>query len=225
MTLLDIVNSLMTRMRYSEVGTVEQSTYSKLLREYINDTKREVEDAWPWVQLRQTVQIDTEADTFRYTLSGAGKRYKLMEDWAGRVDVWNDTDDLFLRKAPSMRWMSAKLNDDNPQKDSPSWFDINGQDDSSGDPQVDLYPIPDGAYTINFNMVIPQEDLSDDTDSLTVPSYPVLLGAWARALQDRGEDGATSAINVWQQYHNALADAISIENMNTADSENTWWVV
>lgn len=223
MTLLQLVNDLLIRLRFAEATDVDQSSYTKLLKKFINDTKREVEDSWPWLQLRQTIQITTAAGTFRYTLTGAGKRYKLMKDSYGRPSVWNDTEDTPLYKAPSMRWMTQRLNDNDLTNNQPVWFDINGQD--GGDPQVDLYPPPDGVYTINFDVVIPQEDLTDNSDTLTVPEYPVMLGAWARALQDRGEDGGTPVASAIAQYQEALADAIAIENMNSADSENVWTVV
>ena len=223
MTFLQIINSLLRRLRFAEATSVDQDAYTKLLQEFVNDTKREVEDTWPWLQLRQTIQITTSSGVFRYTFTGAGKRYKLMQDSMGRPSVWNDTEDIPLYKAPSMRWMTQRLNFNNLTNNVPIWFDINGQD--NGDPQVDLYPPPDGTYTINFDLVIPQDDLSSDSDTLTVPEYPVILGAWARALQDRGEDNGTPVASAIAQYQEALADAIAIENMNSADSENVWTVV
>lgn len=222
MTYLELVNSVLKRMRFNTVGTVSQSTYSTLIGEFVNEAKREVEDAWDWVQLRDTIQITTSDGVFRYTLTGAGKRYRLLQDPAGRVDVFNDTEDVFLQKAPSMRWMSARLNDNDATNNQPSHFDINGQ--SSGDPQVDLYPIPDGVYTINFNMVIPQDDLSSDSTSLIVPDYPVLLGAWAKAMEDRGEDGGNSVASVYRRYHDALSDAISYDRDNAGPWEDMWMV-
>jgi hypothetical protein len=131
-------------------------------------------------------------------------------------------EDTFLRKAHSMRWMSARLNDDDVTQNEPMYFDVNGQ--SGNDPQVDFWPIPDGVYTINFNLLIPQSDLSSDSDTLTVPDYPVLLGAWAKAMEDRGEDGGNSVASVYRRYHDALADAMTYEMENSGPWESDWFV-
>jgi len=223
MTLNEIVNSVLRRMRFSTVGSVQDSSYSLLLREFVNETKREVEDAWEWVQLRQTIRVVTSQGVFRYTLTGAGDRFRLLSDTLGREDVYNLTSEGFLQKAKSMRWMSERLNQDDVTESEPSHFDINGQ--SGGDPQVDLWPIPDKPYTINFNMVIPQGDLVNDTETPTVPSQSVMLGTWAKAMQDRGEDGGNSPQNVFIRYENALRDAIMFDWGNAAPWENDWFVV
>ena len=45
MTYLQLVNSVLRRLREDEVDTVDQNSYSKLIGEYVNDAKRAVEDA------------------------------------------------------------------------------------------------------------------------------------------------------------------------------------
>ena len=224
MTYLELVNSVMKRQRFGTVSTVSQSNYSLLIGEFVNEAKREVEDALNWVQLRNTIQITTADGTFKYTLSGAGDRGRLMKDTMGNPDVFNDTEDTFLKQAPSMRWMSARLNDNDVEKQEPTYFEINGQD-GNGDPQVDLYPIPDNTYVINFNMVLPQESFENDNDTLIVPDWPVLLGAWAKAMEDRGEDGGSSIASVYKRYHDALADAMVYDQENAGPHENVWTVV
>ena len=55
--------------------------------------------------------------------------------------------------------------------------------------KAQLYPKPDGVYNINFYMLDPQDDLTNATDVLTCPEFPVIMGVWARAIAERGEDG------------------------------------
>lgn len=200
MTYLQLINSVLRRLREDEVATVSQSNYAKLIGDFVNETKREVEDAWNWVQLRDTIQVTTVASTFRYTLTDAGNRYRILQ-------VLNDTEDMELRVAP-YKWMNAQLTG-TPQESAPLYFDINGS--SSGDPNTDMYPVPDKAYTINYNMIIPQADFTADADELTVPSWPVILGAYAKALSERGEDGGTQFAEAASMYQMALSDAIAID--------------
>ena len=77
-----------------------------------------------------------------------------------------------------------------PSPDSsgvPSYFSINGT--SSGLLTAQVYPKPDGVYNIDFYLLDPQDDLTNATDTLTCPEFPVIMGVWARAIAERGEDG------------------------------------
>ena len=221
MTYLQLVNKVLVRLREDEVTSVSQDTYSKLIGELINETKREVEDAWNWVLLRTTIQATTSSGVFRYTLTGAGNRYRLLRDRVGQSAVFNDTDDSALTQIPS-RTMTEYHNGGNTQSAAPMYFDFNGSTD--GDPNVDLYPIPDGAYDINFDLIIPQDDLENDADVLTVPEYPIILGAYAKAISERGEDGSTMFAEAEAKYQKALSDAISIDARNLP-YETIWTTV
>lgn len=213
MTYLQLINSVMRRLREDEVATYSQSNYAKLIGDFVNETKREVEDAWSWVQLRSTIQVTTVASTFRYTLTGAGNRYRILQ-------VVNDTEDMNLRVA-SYKWMNNQLTG-TPQESAPLYFDINGS--SSGDPNTDMYPVPDKAYTINYNMILPQDDFSADGDELIVPEWPVILGAYAKAVSERGEDGSTQFAEAARMYSTALSDAIAIDAQKVPH-ELIWEVV
>lgn len=201
----------MRRLRENEVVSVSQSTYSKLIGEFINETKREVEDAWNWVLLRDTIQVTTSASTFRYALTGAGNRFRILRDSMGNPSVFNDTEDYSLRQISS-RKMTELHNGSTAQYAQPEYFDFNGN--TSGDPNVDFWPIPEAVYNINFDMVIPQADLSSDTDVLTIPEYPVILGAYAKALSERGEDGGFMYAEAESRYRAALSDAIAMDAAN-----------
>ena len=204
MTYIQLVNAVLLRLREDEVSTVDQSSYAKLIGSFVNETKREVEDAWNWVQLRDTIQVTTVAGTFRYTLTGAGNRYRILQ-------VINDTDDIEMKVA-QYKWMNLQLTGD-AQQAQPLYFDINGSE--NGDPNSDVYPIPDKAYTLNYNMVIPQANLSSESDVLTVPEWPVILGAHAKAISERGEDASTQFAEVARMYSTALSDAIAIDTQKT----------
>lgn len=214
MTYLELVNKVLVRLRETQVSTVASSAYSSLIGEFVNETKREVEDSWHWVLLRDTIQVNTSSGTFRYTLTGAGNRFRLLH-------AFNDTDNVEMKLIPS-REMTQLHNGSDTQYAQPLYFDFNGN--TSGDPNVDLWPVPDGSYALNFDMVIPQDDLSSDDDVLTVPEWPVILGAWAKAISERGEDGSTQYAEVEARYRAALSDAIAIDASNLP-FEKIWDVV
>ena len=226
-TYLSVVNSVLTRLREREVQSVNNTPYSRLIGQFVNDAKREVEDAWNWTHLKSTIFIDVAPNQFRYALTGSGQRFRLIYDGDARTSVYNDTKDLFLRKSPSTRWMSKQLNSATVQIAEPQYFEFNGYDED-GDVIVDFYPIPDAPYRINFDVVLPQEDFltngKDDGTQVKCPVNPVVFGAWSRAIYERGEDSGYLSDLAYKDFQNALADAISWDNSNTSDGMD-WSVV
>jgi hypothetical protein len=98
-----------------------------------------------------------------------------------------------------------------PQKGSPQYYNFNGVN-SSGDTQVDLYPIPNGVYNVRFNIIRPQVPLTSDSTSVLVPHEPIVFLAYARALAERGEDGGLASNEAYQLYLQSLSDAIALES-------------
>jgi hypothetical protein len=74
-----------------------------------------------------------------------------------------------------------------------------------------LYPTPDNAYVLKFNMNVPQVELSADADVLLVPSEPVIFLAYAKALAERGEDGGMASSEAYALFKSSLADAVALE--------------
>lgn len=213
MTYLELVNAVLRRVRETEVSTVSQTAYSKLIGDFVNETKREVEDAWDWNALRTTLTADTTADLFNYVMVGSGYRFKVL-------NVLNDTSNWFMKSA-SGRWMDEQfLLGDAVQKGPPQYYNFNGQD-SNGDTQVDIYPVPDGVYAIRFNVVLPQTDLVNDSDALSIPSDPVIQGAVLKAIIERGEDGGRGSELQAEAYRKSVGNAIAIE-ANRYEDEITW---
>ena len=79
MTYLQLVNSVLRRLREDEVSSVSQNSYSKLIGEFVNDAKRSVEDAYDWTALRTTLTVTTDDTTFNYVLTGSQNRMKLLD--------------------------------------------------------------------------------------------------------------------------------------------------
>jgi len=210
-TYLQLVNNVLIRLRETEVSSVSDTPYSSLIGVFVNDAKREIEDAHEWNCLTTTIVIPTVSGTRNYTLAGSGQRFRTQ-------DVLNDTQDVPMRQVPT-NWMNRQYFLGTIQDAAPDKYNYSGID--GDDTQVDVWPRPDGVYSLRFELVIPQADLSANADTLKVPPHLVQMLAYAKAVGERGEDGGTTFSEIYQQYRLALADAIAIEK-NRYDDETTW---
>jgi len=215
MNYISLVNDVLIRLREPEASSVADNAYVKLIARYVNDSKRQVEDAYNWNALSETLSATTTADVFNYVLTGSGQRFRV-------IDVLNDTDNFFVENASTV-WMDQQFLLTTAQKGSPKYYNFNGTN-ANGDTQVDLFPIPNGAYDIRFNIIKPQIPLAANADILLVPDEPVILGALARAQAERGEDGGVQSGETYVLYRQSLADAISLES-NRYIEESQWnWI-
>jgi hypothetical protein len=212
-TYLQAVNSVLRRLRETEVSTVNETTYSKLIGELVNDAKASVEAAYNWNALSDTLTATTSSGLFSYVLTGSGVRFRV-------VDVINDTHDFFMNLAPTS-WMNSQFMRTPVQTGSPMYYNFNGQD-SNGDTLVDIFPIPDGAYTLRFNVILPQAPLTSDSTVIKVPADVVIQNAYARALVERGEDGGLASSEAYQLAKNLMADYIALESNRYLEDTN--WV-
>lgn len=200
-TYLQAVNDCLIRLRENQVSTVTETTYSSLIGKYIADSKRQCEDAWNWDALSTTITLPTVAGTTTYTLTGSGIRQR-------DVTVNDTTSQARVGNVP-LQWIIDQQQLSTVQSGQPTYYAWNGT--SSGDSRVEIYPTPDGVYSLKFNMIVPQVDLSADADIITIPSEPVVAGAVARALVERGEDGGLSSSEAYALFKSILADYISLE--------------
>jgi len=173
-SLLSLVNDVLVRLREPEVSTVNENVLSKLIGKFVNDAKRQVEDSYNWNALTSTLTAVTSAETFNYVMVGTGARFKVIE-------IYNSTNRSFLVPQTSRQMTQNFISSSNPVRGIPYYYNFNGVN-ANGDTQVDVYPIPDAAYTLFFDLYIPQEELANDADSMLVPKEPVVLLAYARAL-------------------------------------------
>jgi hypothetical protein len=212
MNYIQLVNSVLRRLRETEVSSVSDNAYSKLIGEFVNDAKRNVEDAYNWNSLSDTLTAVTATDIFNYVLVGSAQRFRV-------IDVLNDTSDVVVRNA-STRWMNQQFLLNPTQKGSPQYYNFNGTD-SNGDTQVDLFPVPNGVYNVRFNVILPQPIMTTDATVLKVPYEPVIFLAYAKALAERGEDGGLASSEAYGLYRTSLADAIALEAGRYFEEE-TW---
>jgi hypothetical protein len=203
MTYLELVNDVLIRLRESSVSTVGETTYSSLIGKFVNDAKRQIEDSYNWNCLAQTITVTTTSGTSSYALTGAGQKFRVN-------DALNTTSLIGLRNIEFVD-MNRKLNLGAPSQSIPSEFCFSGVD-GNGDTKVDLFPVPNGAFTLLFDLTIPQANLSADGTSVKVLDYLVTQSAYARALIERGEDGGTNSNEAYALFRGMLSDAIAMES-------------
>lgn len=211
-TYLQAVNDVLVRLREDEVTAVTDTRYSKLIGKFVNDSLRQVEDAYNWNALTETVTVTTANQVFNYILTGIGQRFRVL-------DVINQESDSFLKLETTSKMNELFLNIGAVQRGAPDRYNFNGV--SNGDTQVDLYPIPDGVYTLYFNVIKPQAPLSANADQLKIPSEPVVFLAYSKALLERGEDSGITSTEAYQLYLQSLSDHIAAE-ANRYPDEITW---
>jgi hypothetical protein len=211
MTYLEIVNSILVRLREPTVSTVGLDAYSTLIGKFVNDAKRQVEDAYDWNVLGQEKTVTTVANTYVYSLTGAGQKFRVSSD------PLNTTSNVVMRNI-SVSDMRQKQNFTPIVTNIPAQYCFEGVD-ANGDVEVQLYGRPDGVYTIKFFLTIPQAALTSDGTSVLVPDVVVEQNAYARALVERGEDGGLSSSEAYNLYRSMLADYIALEATRYPESQ------
>lgn len=209
-TYLQAVNETLSRLRESSVASVNTSAYSILIGRFINDAKRQVEDAWDWTVLATTIPITTVAGQTTYTVTGAGIRQR-------SATINDSTNKTQLRNVP-LQWIIDQQQLATATSGIPNFYAWNGWDGT--DSKVELYPTPNGAFALKFNLTVPQVPLVNDSDVINVPSEPVIAGAVARALVERGEDGGLNSAEAYNLFKSVLADYISLEKERFAEFDS-----
>jgi len=210
MTYLELINDVLVRLRETTVSTTTETTYSTLIGKFVNDAKRQIEDAFSWNALGQTITVTTAASTASYSLTGAGQKFQVM-------DVINTTSNVGLTNI-SFVDMNRKLNFTPLVNSIPTEFAFDGVD-ASYDTKVNLYPIPDGAYTIKFALTVPQATLTSGSTVVLVSDVLVAQNAYARALVERGEDGGLSSSEAYLLYKSMLSDQIALEGTRYPENQ------
>ena len=216
MTYLELVNAVLRRLRESEVSTVQgvgnANSYARLIGDFVNEAKSQIEVAWDWSALRNTLTLTTTPNTFNYELNGSRNNFKIL-------DVWNDTSDIEMQYKDAY-WFNRELLTATPQSGQPVFYNFNGVS-ADGDTQVDIYPIPDAVYALRFNVSQRNVSLENDADTVVIPTRPIILLATAMAIEERGEDGGQQSMNAYAAAQSALSDEIAMDAAR--HPEDTIW--
>ena len=221
MTYREVINEVLIRLRETPIasdwsGSINDSStvsdYNKVIGALVNDAKRSIESYHDWQILRETVNITTVADTKNYSLS-SGQEFKI-------IDVINNaTGNELLQVSRAYlnreRYPTASTGE-------PHYYGFNGAD-SSNNLKVDLSPTPNKAEIISFDIVKYQDALTTASTVVKIPTKPLILGAFARALSERGEDGGTQSSIAAQEAASSISQAIMMDAGNT-QFESDWFM-
>jgi len=211
-----VIDKVLRRLREDTVGVdwtsvletaSEADEYQRLIGDFVNETKDLIEDAWNWSSLRSIETVSTVASTATYDMSNLDDRSRVLQV----IDNTNDTeltqisDDLFYHYT----YIGTT------QEGQPTFYRLNDND-------ISFYPTPDAVFDIKVHAVVPQVDRTLATDTITIPEHLVVLGAYALALNERGEDGGTLTDTAGKRFHDSLTDAISLDELRTVN-ETTWY--
>ena len=212
-TYLDLVNDVLVRMREPQVTTVAENTVSALVGKYINDAKRQVSDAYDWDAFNTPITVSTIANTTGpYSITGAGVRFKTM-------DVINTTSFYEMQPLSHANYDSFYYTTPTPTKGLPMYYSIKGVD-TNGDIKVNFWPVPDAVYSIRFSLIVPEADFTTDTSTTLLAKEPIVLGAFARALVERGEDGGLSSSEAYALYKSCMSDLIALELARSPENDS-----
>lgn len=213
MTFLNLVNNVLKRLREDEVNTVEESEYSSLVGAYVNDARILVEDAWQWSALKTTETFDTVVGQSKYALTDVDYRSEVLR-------VLDVADKRELKYQTSRDFRLERMISDS--SNSKSLYYTFNDTDANGDLNIEITPNPDTIRTIDVDVVKRTKELVNDSDTLTIPSNPVLQLAYAMCIQERGEAGGLSSTQQFAIAQRAMQDAIALDATKHPE-ELTWY--
>jgi len=235
-TYREIINSVLLRLREDTIssdwsGDINDSAlspYHKLIGELVNDAKKNVESYHDWNALRETFNVRLRDGNMQYTLGdalrGAGVSFKVL-------DVRNKTTGTQLEQVHN-EWINDRMFPTSKvATGEPTKYAFNGISQAAvgrePDFNIDFYPVPDSNANnqiVAVNIVGAQKELKEASQVLRVPAQPVILGAWARAIAERGEDGGTQYSAVAAEARDSLLQAVQLDAGNF-EYERDWYVV
>jgi len=215
MNYLAAINSVLVRLRERQVESINENEYSSLIATLINDSIQEVEQAWDWSALRNSLTVTTSNGIFNYELNGAKNDVKVLS--VVNATTQSDVD------YQTANWFNDRYLTPSPATGSPSYWSFNGVG-TDGDTLIDLYPKPDGVYEVRFNVVKRSEDLVAEADRIYCPHRPIVLLAYAKAVEERGEDNGQTGNTAYMAANNSLSNAIALDASKHPE-ETIWYNV
>lgn len=210
MTYLQLINRVMRKLREKQVAGVTSTTgFTELIGVMVNEAKYDVEDAGPWQALRTTLtgSLTPATSTLDLTASTNERSYLLHDTSNGEAQAWITTSgkESTLEVVPSTVMRSLHERDPNSTSAQPVYVAFTK---TASGLTAEFYPTPDLAYTYKFIVVVPQDDLSATTDTLSIPSEPVWRLALAMAIEERGDEFSGNVDRYYKRAEDALHRAV-----------------
>lgn len=212
LTYLQIVNKVLTKLREDTVTSVTYNTYSSLIGEFVNDAKKEVENSWDWAVLRTGVSFSSSIGVRTYNIaSSTNEDSRLVYDENDRpmaFDVTSGTPIQLDEYVEDRLQREFLLQYPAQTIEQPGCFSLTQL--GSGF-QVNFLESPTTVRNYTFYFIIPQEELSANGDTCSVPWRPVRDLALMYALDERGEEIGEPGGRAERRYLETLAAAIALD--------------
>jgi hypothetical protein len=231
MTLLQMVNRVLRRLREDQVTDLTTDAYSKLVATFVADAHREVVEAHDWAVMDKGVVITVTAGVSTYSLSVGS-----TDLYAGYTGVSSKALVRYLDDAPIAYIYEsiANLGNGDPlnelvqadyavvqdslltrvsTQNRPSRFAL--MPTATG-LQLVLDAPADGTYYLYIRLHDPELEIDVDTDSardLVAPYAPIVAGATYYALNERGEEMGEPGNVAERRYIAALGTAIETDTI------------
>ena len=204
MTYLEAINKVLIRLREDEVTSPTATAYSKLIGEFVNDAVRLVEDAWDWNELRSVRPITTTATVSSYTISGLNENFKIL----GAYDATSKEE---LHLGTEKDYYDYVYLEGSPQG-KPEYYLFNSFSDQDNTlSNFRVYPTPDKAYTLIFDLVDRSPELVTGSTDIRVAPDAVVQFAHAMAVEERGEVGGQQSARLYSMAQSTLNDKIAYD--------------
>ena len=221
-TYLDLVNAVLVRLREDKVPSVNgnDDVVVELVKEFINDAKRTVEDAHGWSALRHEWAVDLGTQPSSEGVL-AGSYGSVV------IDYLMTSEGFVLRNMSLKEIERRRILNGNVTTLAPSYWAVSGKQVNGTlletkvkfDCLIDSSQAPITAYGYQ-----PQGELRGDFDVMLVPAKPVIYMAEALAARERGEVGGQSAGELLALAKGYISDAIAMDATNS-DLDNIWTTV
>ena len=195
MTYLEVVNNVLRRMREDEVSDVDDTVYSKMVGDYVNDAKTLIEGAWDWSYLRSDILIPTVAGVSSYEIPGS--------DYTAQVKSvtieGRDVNYLPLKLLQKKRVT--------PISGPVQYYSFT----NDGVISLEVFPTPISVQTLRVESVLHSSDLIDFNNQIRVPALPLIHMTIALLSRERGETGGPSAAELYAIADRYVSDAIALD--------------
>jgi hypothetical protein len=231
MTVLEIVNRVLRRLREDTVTSLIETDYSRMVAEMLYDVHQEcLEYDWSAMQHVIDVPVDASQRVLDLTRLEANSGDILA---GGRVTK-NDSYVMWDRNHLPMAWIFDDTSDTEGDRmiylqqadmehlyqtdrdftaDDATYFSLRMSPDRDG-LSMTVWPPPDAAKHIRMRMWTPEDEIdvtADDDTTLLVPSRPLILGTIMLALNERGEELGEPGNVAERRYYEARSAAIELD--------------
>lgn len=206
MTYLELINKVLVGLREDTALGISDHL-SRLIGQFVNEAKEEIEDSGPWYALRTTVTGATVANTATVDFTAStNERSYVLYDMANAVpQVWCTTtgQPIRLQEITPQEMEHYYKSYTTVPTGTPYAFSVTTANDGI---TMKLWPTPDAAYTITAQFVVPQAELTATTDVLTISAAPVWKLALAKAMDERGSEFSGGPGVAFGKADKALSD-------------------